>query len=92
MFLKKLIAFCSLSNNSIFQVLSNHIAVSQLHETATDCICVILQVLGEDSNTNRDSDNETSVQLQQLQLCLFTSVMNLEQPYHLSVAHEDMEK
>ncbi|XP_077276129.1 transportin 3 isoform X2 [Temnothorax americanus] len=74
------------------QVLSNHMAVSQLHETATDCICVILQVLGEDSNTNRGSDNETSVQLQQLQLCLFTSVMNLEQPYHLSVAHEDMEK
>ncbi|XP_018403619.1 PREDICTED: transportin-3 [Cyphomyrmex costatus] len=74
------------------QVLSNHMAVSQLHETATDCICVILQALGEDSNTNRDSDNETSVQLQQLQLCLFTSVMNLEQPYHLSVAHEDMEK
>ncbi|KAL0119670.1 hypothetical protein PUN28_007838 [Cardiocondyla obscurior] len=74
------------------QVLSNHMAVSQLHETATDCICVILQVLGEDSNTNRDSDNETNIQLQQLQLCLFTSVMNLEQPYHLSVAHEDMEK
>lgn len=67
-------------------------AGSQLHEVATDCICVILQALGEDSNTNRGSDNELSVQLQQLQLCLFTSVMNLEQPYHLSVAHEDMEK
>jgi len=67
-------------------------AISQLHETATDCICIILQALGEDSITNRGSDNETSVQLQQLQLCLFTSVMNLEQPYHLSVAHEDMEK
>ncbi|XP_018314649.1 transportin-3 [Mycetomoellerius zeteki] len=73
------------------EVLSNQ-SVSQLHETATDCICVILQALGEDSNTNRDSDNEIIVQLQQLQLCLFTSVMNLEQPYHLSVAYEDMEK
>ncbi|XP_018342669.1 PREDICTED: transportin-3 isoform X1 [Trachymyrmex septentrionalis] len=73
------------------EVLSNQ-SVSQLHETATDCICVILQALGEDSNINRDSDNEISVQLQQLQLCLFTSVMNLEQPYHLSVAYEDMEK
>lgn len=65
---------------------------SQLHEAATDCICVILQALEEDSNTNRGSDNEHNVQLQQLQLCLFTSIMNLEQPYHLSVAHEDMEK
>lgn len=63
-------------------------AGSQLHETATDCICVILQTLGED--TSRGSNN--SAQLQQVQLCIFTSVMNLEQPYHLSVAHEDMEK
>lgn len=70
------------------QVLSNHMAGSQLHETATDCICVILQTLGED--TSRGSNN--SAQLQQVQLCVFTSVMNLEQPYHLSVAHEDMEK
>lgn len=67
-------------------------AGSQLHEAASDCICVILQALEKNSNTNRDSDNGPSVQLQQLQLCLFTSVMNLEQPYHLSVAHEDMEK
>lgn len=74
------------------QVLGTHLSGSQLHEAATDCICIILQALGEDSNTNRGSDNESSVQLHQLQLCLFTSVMNLEQPYHLSVAHEDMEK
>lgn len=67
-------------------------AGSQLHEAASDCICVILQALEENCNTNRDSDNGPSVQLQQLQLCLFTSIMNLEEPYHLSVAHEDMEK
>lgn len=67
-------------------------AVSQLHETATDCICVILQALGEDSNTNRGSDNEISAQLQDLQSRLFTSVTNLEPAYHFSVAHEDMEK
>ncbi|XP_020287942.1 transportin-3 isoform X2 [Pseudomyrmex gracilis] len=72
------------------QILGNDMANSQLHETATDCICVILQVLGEETNDKRD--NELSVQLQQLQLCLFTSVKNLEPPYHLSVAHEDMEK
>lgn len=65
---------------------------SQLHEAATDCICVILQVLEEDSNSNRDNNSESNIQLQQLQLFLFTSVMTLEQRYHLSVAHEDMDK
>lgn len=66
-------------------------AGSQLHETATDCICVILQTLGEDMNRGSTLYNNSG-QLQQVQLCVFTSVMNLEQPYHLSVAHEDMEK
>ncbi|KMQ93334.1 transportin-3 [Lasius niger] len=75
------------------QVLSNHMAGSQLHETATDCICVILQTLGEDTNRiNNSASAIAQAQLQQVQLCIFTSVMNLEQPYHLSVAHEDMEK
>lgn len=73
-------------------MLANHQTGSQLHEAAADCICVILQVLEEDSNNNRDNNSESSIQLQQLQLCLFTSVMALEQPYHLSVAHEDMDK
>lgn len=70
---------------------------SQLHEAAADCICVILQVLEEDNSKSRDNkdsnvNQELDVQLQQLQLFLFTSVMTLEQPYHLSVAHEDMDK
>lgn len=61
--------------------------------SAADCVCVILQALEEDNNSNRTQSNSESItQLQQLQLCLFTSVMALEQPYHLSVAHEDMEK
>ena len=30
--------------------------------------------------------------MQQLQLCLFTNVMGLKQPYHLSLAHKNMEK
>ncbi|XP_014470428.1 PREDICTED: transportin-3 [Dinoponera quadriceps] len=74
------------------QILGSHMECSQLHEAASDCICVILQALYTDNNTNRDSENQPSVQLQQLQSCLFASVMNLEQPYHLSVAHEDTEK
>ncbi|XP_076655817.1 transportin 3 [Halictus rubicundus] len=74
------------------QILGNHITVSPLHEAAADCICVILQVLEEDSNSNRDNNSESTIQLQQLQLWLFTSVIALEQPYHLSVACEDMDK
>lgn len=65
---------------------------SQLHEAASDCICVILQALYADNNANHDSENQPSMQLRQLQSCLFANVMNLEQPYHLSVAHEDTEK
>ncbi|XP_046738771.1 transportin-3 [Diprion similis] len=76
-----------------FQVLGNHMTGSQLHEVATDCVCVLLQSLKDEGCTNHSQSNgEIEMQLQQLQLCVFTSVMNLEQPYHLSVAHEDMEK
>ncbi|KAF7379433.1 transportin-3 [Vespula maculifrons] len=76
----------------VFQVLGNHMAGSQLHEAAADCMCVILQALEEDSNSSRDNNSEPSAQFQQLQMCLFSNVMDLEQPYHLSVVHEDMEK
>lgn len=68
-------------------------AGSQLHEVATDCVCVLLQSLKDEGCSNRNQANgELEAHIQQLQFCLFTSVMNLEQPYHLSVAHEDMEK
>ncbi|XP_015116799.1 transportin-3 [Diachasma alloeum] len=72
-----------------FEVLRNHLSSSQLHEAATDCLCVILQILEEDYER---TSSEHNAHLQQLQLGLFTSVMSLEQPYHLSVAHEEMEK
>lgn len=71
-------------------MLGNYETGSQLHEAATDCICVILLALEENSNTRSGQNN--SIQLQQLQLCLFTNVMGLEQPFHLSVAHEYLEK
>ncbi|KAK0075611.1 hypothetical protein PV325_006643 [Microctonus aethiopoides] len=72
-----------------FQVLSNHMASRHLHEAATDCVCSILQALENDNSlTNREANKN----LDQLQLCLFTSVMQLEQPYHLSVAHEEIEQ
>lgn len=54
--------------------------VGALHEAATDCICTLLQCL-EDNNNQQD-----------LETYLFNSVLNLELPYHMSVANEDQEK
>lgn len=66
---------------------------SMLHEAASDSLSITLQVLEEDTLRNRDpSTGEPIVQLQQLQLDLSSRIMDLEQPYHVSVAHEDMDK
>lgn len=85
----------SIPNNDVvafaFQVLGNYLSSSQLHEAATDCICIILQEL-EEENTHSKITIECTTSIQQLQLGLFTSVISLEQPYHLSVAHEETEK
>ncbi|KAK4886164.1 hypothetical protein RN001_002435 [Aquatica leii] len=51
-----------------------------LHESATDCICTLLQCL-EDNNNH-----------QGLEMYLFNKILMLEVPYHLSVANEDQEK
>lgn len=66
-----------------------------LHDAATDCICEILQALEKDTNIALniiDNVSALSMQLQQLQLCLFTHVIELGQQYQLSVAYEDMGK
>lgn len=54
--------------------------VGVLHEAATDCVCTLLQCL-EDNNNQ-----------QEVETYLFNSVLNLEVPYHMSVANEDQEK
>lgn len=51
-----------------------------LHDAAADCIGVLLQTL-EDNNNQQNLD-----------AYLFNSVLDLEIPYHLSVANEDSEK
>lgn len=67
--------------------------ISQLHDAAADCVSVVLQVLEEETLRNRDPrTGDPVVPLQQLQLDLFSRILNLEQPYHVSVAHEDMDK
>lgn len=50
------------------------------HEAATDCICTLLQCL-EDNNNQMGLENY-----------LFNNIINLEMPYHLSVANEDQSK
>lgn len=74
----------------IFKVLKNPTVGSMLHEAAADCICVILQVLEE--RCTRNNIRETDQQLQQLQLWLFSCVMELGEPYHWTVEHEDADK
>lgn len=61
---------------------------SELHETAADCVSVILQVLEVECYSTRDNNTKESiVPLQRLQLDLFSRIVNLEQAYYESVAH-----
>lgn len=72
--------------NRAFSILSSkqenekQTVVGALHDAATDCICTLLQCL-EDNNNQQNLENY-----------LFSNVLNLEVPYHLSVANEDQEK
>lgn len=54
--------------------------IGALHDAATDCVCTLLQCL--EDNNNQEA----------LEMYLFNSVLNLEVPYHMSVANEDQEK
>lgn len=67
---------------------SEKAVVGALHEAATDCVCTLLQCL-EDNNQQALEDNNNQ---QALEMYLFNSVLNLEVPYHMSVANEDQEK
>ncbi|XP_046388483.1 transportin-3 [Ischnura elegans] len=78
------ITLSEVSNNIIvahaFHILANHQAPSSVHEAATDCMCALLDCLG-----NSHCDKELEMQL-------FSGVLALEEGYHLSVAQEDTEK
>ncbi|RZF36032.1 hypothetical protein LSTR_LSTR005848 [Laodelphax striatellus] len=63
-----------------FHVLSNHQSENKLHEAASDCVCALLQCL-------EDNNNQQTLEAQ-----LFQGVVALEEGYHMSVAHEDLEK
>ncbi|XP_077999883.1 transportin-3-like [Glandiceps talaboti] len=63
-----------------FQVLLNRETTSGLHEAATDCICSALYV-AEDLSRHF-----------QLAQALYQGVLLLPEPYHMSVAEEDIDK
>lgn len=63
-----------------FHLLSDTKTPGALHDSGTDCICMLLQCL-------EDNNNQQTLELQ-----LFRGVVSLEQSYHMSVANEDQEK
>lgn len=63
-----------------FNLLSEQTTEGKLHDVASDCLCTLLQCLEEHQEQ------------QILESHVFSSVLQLESAYHLSVAHEDVEK
>lgn len=62
------------------QVLRDHTSINMLHDAASDCICALLHCL-EENNNHED-----------IERLLFESIANLEESYHMAVAHEEDEK
>lgn len=65
----------------IFEALKNHGSSSSVHETATDCICNALIILGQ-----RASQETALAQI------LMQGVYSLVDAYHMSVAQEDQDR
>lgn len=78
------IPICDISNNIIvgqcFDILNKQDSEDKLHDAASDCLCTLLQCL--------EGTNGHEV----LELNLFNSISQLENAYHMTVAHEDTEK
>ncbi|XP_035663115.1 transportin-3-like isoform X5 [Branchiostoma floridae] len=66
--------------NAPFQAMHNPETVSSVHEAACDCICSALYVA------------EDITRYESLANCLFQGVISLSEPYHVSVAQEDIDK
>ncbi|XP_019637982.1 PREDICTED: transportin-3-like isoform X3 [Branchiostoma belcheri] len=66
--------------NAPFQAMHNPDTVSSVHEAACDCICSALYVA------------EDITRYESLANCLFQGVISLSEPYHVSVAQEDIDK
>ncbi|XP_050046846.1 transportin-3 isoform X1 [Dermacentor andersoni] len=66
---------------SVFEALKSPTSSSSVHETATDCVCNALMLIGQHSSQ--------STALAQV---LVQGVYSLVESYHLSVAHEDLDR
>lgn len=77
------IDICDISNNIIigqsFNLLNDQETDIKLHDAAADCLCALLQCL--------ECSNHPMLEAQ-----MFQNVVQLETAYHLSVAHEDIDK
>lgn len=78
------ISLCDITDNAIvahcFNLLSDPNTTSKLHDVSTDCLCSLVQCL------------ETNNNQQVLETQILQGIMSLENAYHLSVAHEDIDK
>ena len=66
-----------------FSSLSNIQESPVVFEAASDCVIALLIRL---------EDQDNSPYMSALELNVFTTVRRLEEPYHLAVAHEDLDK
>lgn len=77
----------NIDNNEVmheaFKALQNVQEAHVVFEAAADCVIALLIRLEDQERSPFMSDLETKV---------FTTVRNLEEPYHSSVAHEDLDK
>lgn len=84
------VAVADIANNSIvthcFHLLNEQETDVKLHEVAADCLCTLLQYMEEMSGPTVEP-----AQLELEQQC-YSGVMLLENAYHMSVAHEDLER
>ena len=77
----------AIDNNQVmheaFNSLSNPAESPNVFEAAADCVIALLIRL---------EDHDKTPYMSALELNIFTAVRKLEQPYHLCVAHEDLDK
>jgi len=62
-----------------------------MHYVAMDCVCAIIEVLPE-LDANSRANNNSSTELNALQVEVFNALLSFEEAYHYSVAEEDQEK
>lgn len=96
------IPICDISNNLIvgqsFNLLGNQHTNAQLHDVASDCLCTLLQCIESHQHHQQQNAVEQTGSVaihnnvNQLEIDLFNSILQLEGAYRMSVKLEDTEK